>query len=302
MNPEQAKLKQREDARRRSRQAPRRASSQAVSSDQSEVTEEAPAVYRVPQINVPDDLQGVAKLIQTELAKIEQSQTILLSLWEKVKDQYNSHADIEFKKTIRVNSTADQKVVRFRPDREHWSYDEWRNNDDGSRDAYMGIQANSNDFVIQAEQGQINITSETGDVMIMSMKTFSPIPRYMAAFNDFNSAPWGYGMVSGAVNGPQGATPAYGTCLTMASQGLGNFATPADMLNDSLINGTQWWLQQMFWDTTGGYHLRFATNNGIWSSWQYFAIGGIGNIEAMKAEIYAELIALNPGIVIPQTD
>jgi len=90
MTPEQAKLKQREDARIRSRQAPRRASSQAVSSDQSEVTEEAPAVYRVPQITVPEDLQGVARLIQTELAKIEQSQTILLSLWEKIEGKIPS--------------------------------------------------------------------------------------------------------------------------------------------------------------------------------------------------------------------
>ncbi|HGW6103711.1 TPA: hypothetical protein ACNIQM_001839 [Citrobacter werkmanii] len=101
MTPEQAKALQKQNARLRSQQAPRRSSQQAISSEtQSEVTERAPNLYRVPQINVPEDLQGVARLIQTELAKIEQSQTILLSLWEKVRDQANSEDMIDFKKDI----------------------------------------------------------------------------------------------------------------------------------------------------------------------------------------------------------
>lgn len=83
----QAKARQLEAARLRAKQAPRRSSSQAISSEtQSEVTEHAPNLYRVPKINIPDNLHDVAKLIQSELQKIESSQSVLLSLWRKVMD------------------------------------------------------------------------------------------------------------------------------------------------------------------------------------------------------------------------
>ena len=101
MTPEQAKALQRQSARLRSQQLPRRNSSQAISDEQqSEVTERAPNLYRAPKINIPDNLHDVAKLIQSELQKIESSQSILLSLWEKVKDQANSEDAIDFKKDI----------------------------------------------------------------------------------------------------------------------------------------------------------------------------------------------------------
>jgi len=48
----------------------RRYSSQSVSNEQqSEVTEHPPNLYRVPKINIPDNLHDVAKLVQSELQK-----------------------------------------------------------------------------------------------------------------------------------------------------------------------------------------------------------------------------------------
>ncbi|EAO1621237.1 hypothetical protein ABFT38_002493 [Salmonella enterica] len=333
MNPEQAKLKQREDARRRSRQAPRRASSQAVSSDQSEITEEAPAVYRVPQINVPEDIQGVAKLIQTELAKIEQSQTILLSIWQKVKDQANDHDDIEFKKTIRVNSTADQKIVRIRPDNTHWSYDEWRNNNDYSRDAYMGVAPNSSEFQIQAETGGVGIKSSTGTVNMATAggswalnpdgEVFAILPAHYYNTGEFNlslttwamdglwpvmSAP-GWSIRGDAGGGEQWSDNADTAPLDMTIFCYPCNNTPpnngAGVLHTfSSLNGA--YMGQLFFNYAGN-TVSYRTRNGdsaTWNSWMIFqtAVEAKKMRKELKAEIYAELLELNPGIVIPKTD
>lgn len=113
MTPEQAKALQKQNARIRSKQAPRRNSSQALSSEtQSEVTDRAPNLYRTPQINVPDDLQGVTKLIQSELSKIEQSQSVLLTMWEKLRGQVAGVDSITFTKQVNfdVNPTVNNQT------------------------------------------------------------------------------------------------------------------------------------------------------------------------------------------------
>lgn len=72
----------------RRRPLERRYSSKSVSNkQQSEVTERPPNLYRVPKINIPDNLHDVARLVQSELQKIEQSQSVMLSLWEKYQEQ-----------------------------------------------------------------------------------------------------------------------------------------------------------------------------------------------------------------------
>lgn len=345
MTPEQAKLKQREDARRRSQQAPRRASSQAVSSDQSEVTEEAPAVYRVPQINVPEDLQGVARLIQTELAKIEQSQTILLSIWQKVKDQANDHDDIEFKKTIRVNSTADQKIVRIRPDNTHWSYDEWRNNNDYSRDAYMGMAPNSGEFQIQSEAGGVGIYAIGADITLVASGTNDSVAASMKAnfmryyYADGMAAqglwPWGYcptnpyqefltTYIDGAIVGDPARADymTYDMNLAPINAAYFNYPSGTGVANGSHYGGTCLDIASLH----RGYRaqinypynaqvMEIRTHNGdnsTWSSWAIYEPASLTEKrievelaffrEEVKAEIYAELLALNPGIVISKTD
>ncbi len=315
MTPEQAKLKQREDARRRSRQAPRRASSQAVSSDQSEVTEEAPAVYRVPQINVPEDLQGAAKLIQTELAKIEQSQSILLTLWEKLKSQSTTtdtdgSPALKLTETLIIDPVNDHSIIQWREDTAQWNYNEWRTKSDGLRDAYMGIAPDTNEFQMQAERGgvyigalndiklQPNNSGSGGNVLINGSTAFNPIPNVLPQLeDDFNNAPWGYCMISGVTTNSPGNSQTYGTLLTLCSMGTNGWATPAEMI----ASGQMYWLQQIFVNTSAALFIRQSTNGQPWGAWLSYTANAL-TMEEIKKEIYAELLELNPGIVIPKTD
>lgn len=80
MNTAEKKAAASVDALERSQQAPRRTSS---ASTQNELTASAPALYQVTKINVPASLGEVGKLIHSECTKIQQSQTIILSLWQQ---------------------------------------------------------------------------------------------------------------------------------------------------------------------------------------------------------------------------
>ena len=80
MNTAEKKAAASGDALERSQQAPRRTSS---ASTQNELTASAPALYQVTKINVPASLGEVGKLIHSECTKIQQSQTIILSLWQQ---------------------------------------------------------------------------------------------------------------------------------------------------------------------------------------------------------------------------
>ena len=78
----ESKRKQRESALLRSKTDVRRTSS--ASTDNSQVTERPPQVYQAPQMNTPEDFHEVAKLVHGEFEKIAQSQSVLLSLWQKL--------------------------------------------------------------------------------------------------------------------------------------------------------------------------------------------------------------------------
>lgn len=75
MTPEQSKAKASADAKAR-------AMAKAANGTESQVNNAAPLIYRAPQINVPSDPHEFAALIQRELTKIEQSQSVLLTLLE----------------------------------------------------------------------------------------------------------------------------------------------------------------------------------------------------------------------------
>ncbi|ECD3895337.1 hypothetical protein E0U70_06800 [Salmonella enterica subsp. enterica serovar Gloucester] len=100
MNAKEQKLKALADARRRATLNVRTTSSASTTNAQSEVAESPPTVYQVPNINVPENLEEAAKLIQSELQKIAQSQSVLLTLWEKLKSQYATATGVEFTKPV----------------------------------------------------------------------------------------------------------------------------------------------------------------------------------------------------------
>lgn len=100
MNAKEQKLKALADARRRAALNVRTTSSASTTNAQSEVAESPPTVYQVPNINVPENLEEAAKLIQSELQKIAQSQSVLLTLWEKLKSQAATASGVEFTKPV----------------------------------------------------------------------------------------------------------------------------------------------------------------------------------------------------------
>lgn len=292
MTPEQAKLKQREDARRRSKQAPRRASSQAVSSDQSEVTEEAPAVYRVPQINVPEDLQGVAKLIQSELAKIEQSQTILLSIWQKVKDQANTSAAVEINKTLKIKGAP----IFIQHDPATQSGYLGFTNPQGANMAYIGYPDVGYDMSWYNGLGT-NFINASGDV------------RLRAGLGGAGAVAIDADQNTASVLTINGITSTYGyenMLVSYQMQGVLRWNCGPYLGNWS-IN---------YYDNTGAWVLEaMRLDNGTGQMYAYgYMMARASTVEAqinmsialareeLKAEIYAELLELNPGIVIPKTD
>ncbi|EKY8002565.1 hypothetical protein RDT05_001384 [Salmonella enterica] len=100
MNAKEQKLKAIADARRRANLNVRTTSNASTTNAQSEVAESPPTVYQVPNINVPESLEEAAKLIQSELQKIAQSQSVLLTLWEKLKSQAATATGVEFTKPV----------------------------------------------------------------------------------------------------------------------------------------------------------------------------------------------------------
>ncbi|ASG63927.1 hypothetical protein CEW81_18235 [Kluyvera genomosp. 3] len=72
------------EARERATKQIRRTSLASTSNKQSEVAQKPPQVYRVEGMNIPDDLAGMTKLVHSELQKIEQSQSVILSIWERL--------------------------------------------------------------------------------------------------------------------------------------------------------------------------------------------------------------------------
>lgn len=100
MNAKEQKLKALADARSRATLNVRTTSSASTTNAQSEVAESPPTVYQVPNINVPENLEEAAKLIQSELQKIAQSQSVLLTLWEKLKSQAATASGVEFTKPV----------------------------------------------------------------------------------------------------------------------------------------------------------------------------------------------------------
>lgn len=96
MTPAQSKAKASADAKAR-------ALAKAANGTESQVNNAAPLIYRAPQINVPATSHEFAALIQGELTKIEQSQSILLTLWEMAKGQVSTEAGIAFDKPVVAN-------------------------------------------------------------------------------------------------------------------------------------------------------------------------------------------------------
>ncbi|WP_337014982.1 hypothetical protein [Leclercia sp. AS011] len=70
----------------RSKALPRLTSS-ASTSNQSEVTQYLQNLYQLPKLNTPPNMKSCARLLQIELSKVAESQSIMLMVWEKFQAQ-----------------------------------------------------------------------------------------------------------------------------------------------------------------------------------------------------------------------
>ena len=274
----EAKARQRENALLRSKTDIRRTSSASTENAQSEVTERPPALYQVPPINVPDNLHDCAKLIHSELTKIANSQSVLLSLWEKVKDQANTAGTVEFKKAVAVDGDfAVGGSTTFYGDA-HIANSLWAD-----------IQSNSWLAMWLQEFDSGSVTG--GYPYHLSAVPHAALPQYsinggsgggIQIANNCDTAPPNSTVFcySSSLNSPGYEC----TLVTYGSLGGGYmgqlaFGYAADQLSYRTRNG----------------------DNGSWLPWHQLAL--LSQVEKMrsqlKREIYAELMELNAGIVVP---
>lgn len=261
----EAKARQRENALLRSKTDIRRTSSASTSNPQSEVTERPPALYQVPPINVPDNLHDCAKLIHSELTKIANSQSVLLSLWEKVKDQANTADVVEFKKSVRLDD-----ALYINGQSVSWLNMWMEEFDTGNSQPNWGYYVYGAPHMALAPYSIRNADSGFGTQLADNCDTAPP-----------NSTVFTY---AAALNAPptESVLVTYGA-LNNSYMGQLAFGYAAD---------------QIFYRCRDG-------DNSTWYSWHQLTPLNMAEkmVEEMrlqvKREIYAELMELNAGIVTP---
>ena len=308
----------------RSKQSPRRHSSQASGTEpQSEVTETAPTLYQVPQINVPEDLQGVAKLIQGELQKIEQSQSILLSIWEKVKDQYASQDGVTFNKPVNfadgidieghpVDWSALWTRVQFIPEGDTFNYDgtTWGN-------TYLGYttESTSGYRVSWATNQRTQIAHENGAIGLHAGQSISLYAEggmiNLNAYGGVNCNNQMYGQSYQTFQQWAGtSSDGAGTSSIWGFPCYLNGDTQDFSVISRGVTTTYHYAQLVLgWDGTGECWLEIRSDGHAYANGgmltktsameSYVGMAIALTRQELKAEIYAELLALNPGIVIP---
>lgn len=249
-----AKARKLANALERSKTSVRETSSS--STDNSQLTSAPPTVYRLGKLNIPGDLAGMTKLVQSEFQKIEQSQSVILSIAQKVQSMIPHPDSLEFKLPVTFDSTADFKGV------------------------------------VSIEGGIANTPEVEGEV------GWNLIPsKPQAGGSDFDSLPWGLcSLARPASNAPEGWN-GYGDCFTLPLQGTHGFKTIADYIAGMTTGNA--WIVQFALDTSGTIAIRTLVNALPWKPWVKLTTAA-DEVALAKAEIYAELARLNPGIVIPQ--
>ncbi|MCP2003512.1 UNVERIFIED_ORG: hypothetical protein J2Y78_002052 [Buttiauxella agrestis ATCC 33320] len=264
MNPELSKQKQKSDA-----------ASRAAAAAPSQVNATSPMLYQAPQINVPGSLHEVAILVQEELTKIQQSQAVLVSIWQAVQAQ---HVDESGNLVIdRILITTD--VTQLAKKTPTSPYVEVNSNSAGSFIDFHAPTA-GNDFDVRFyAEGGANGTSGRGKITIEygSFDLKDKGNRY-SQWNvcvtsrlgtpNIDRAAWGWGSYNSGTTG-SAAVGGYGTVLTIASNGDNGYADAGRYIDAYTGGGsTSAWLQQIAISTSADIGLRCYTNTGVWGAWR----------------------------------
>lgn len=231
-----AKQREMDEARKRSKLNTRRNSMQAqAEAPQSMLTESPPTLYRVPQINVPADLAEAAKLIQSELAKIEKSQSVILSIWRKVQEISGST------NIVCDTLTANEVVTTPR------------------------VQAGSSGM-LAVNYDDLTLTQHGN-----SYRAWNVCTTWRASNGSVDRALWGWMPFTPEMPGGTGAG-SYGTLLTVASNGDTGYPDVGAYIDAYTNNNTGGsWVQQMAIATSADIRVRAYTNTGTWSAWKLMA-------------------------------
>ncbi|TKV08249.1 hypothetical protein FDX19_15540 [Citrobacter sp. wls619] len=312
MNPQQAKALAKANAATRSKTRVRTTSSS--STQNSQLTSSPPTVYRLEKLNVPADMTEMIKVLHSELQKIEQSQSVVLSIWERVKDQYANQDGVTFDKT--VNFAGGLEIDGHDVD---WSA-LWERTDFTAQDdaftytgttwgnTYFGYtdQSTSGYRVSWATNQQTQIAHEAGTIEAHAAGAISLNAGTQITCNStvHGQAAQAFQQWGGTYNLNGGGSAIAAFPLYLNEDTRDNLYQVRGAT--SAYHYSQW---NMAWDGTG------ATTFEIRSDGHAYMNGGllaktstmesyIGMTVALtrqelKAEIYTELLALNSGLVVP---
>jgi len=336
MTPEESKLKAKASARARSINRVRRTSSLSTDNTESQVAESPPTVYQAPQINVPQDMHEAAKLIKGELEKIATSQTVLLSLWQNIKEQGlrfdpqgiggmpsifpnpgelpgsgfefgaidgNTYLDFHLTDSAGGPVNADHDArINVTPN---------AGGDAGSYPANLTLEAAHVHLISLTDYPTFQ--AATGYVKDGDGTVYSYTPKAVTAANRnkkmFAATDWSIratGANAQTICGDMNVAPAGCAYFAYGTPTATN-APPGSGACLDIFGLSENYRLQLVGDY-GANKVHFRTRNGdnkTWHAWATLATAAsveerlLEERARLKAEIYAELLALNPGIVIP---
>lgn len=254
----------------------RRTSLSSTSNEQSELTKTPPTVYRLAKINVPDNLVDMTKTLHGELQKIEQSQSVILSIWQKVQSMLPHSDSLEFKLPVTFDDTA----------------------------TFGDVEVNGALTAKAAEITSItadSVTAATDDLYLYGTNVYSEGTFRTPDSGYFGALATGISFTAtGGVQYP----------IRLSSYASESYQT-AEMVYNSTDSSNA--VQANAWfdfkrgsagaRQTGGiaaYCGNFTVNNSPITTQRALDVNLAILRAEIKAEIYAELLALNPGIVIPE--
>lgn len=293
-----AKAKKLADALTRSKEAPRRTSS--ASTENSQLTSSPPTVYRLGPMNIPKDLAGMTKLLHSELQKIEQSQSVILSIAQKMDAMKAASVETVYGQAPDENGDVSPQNVTL-------------NTLTAAASVTAGIvdatQLNNNthvgsDIWVDATPGGGNVVLKATNELLLQANggTVTADNSQYVSNHDvgfIQNAPWND--VSG--NGTNYDNIGFPIWMNGSSD-------YASYHIRGQVQGQYDWAQWVMSYPAGQQVLEMQSSGAILHNGGAMATlqktESVINMsialarEELKAEIYAELLALNPGIVIPR--
>ncbi|WP_419057410.1 hypothetical protein [Kluyvera georgiana] len=294
-----AKAKQLADALERSKTSIRSTSS--ASTENSQLTAKPPTVYRLGPMNIPKDLAGMTKLLHSELQKIEQSQSVILSIAQKMDEMKAASVETVYgtapdengdvsPQDITLNSVSAQTLTSGIVDATQLN-----NNTHVGNDVWIDARPGGTNVVVY---GTNTITLDAGGGQINTPNS------YFMSHHD-------QGYVQSAPSVGDSSNPSNGGWPIWLNE---NSADNLYFIRGELV-GQYHWGQWAVQNRDGGWCYLEQRILGPGSGQLFWNGGQLAEVrqteamvnmsialarEELKAEIYAELLTLNPGIVIPQ--